>query len=253
MREEDLHQLVGEGVAAQQLGRQGGVDRMVAEEFALGIKRFLDVERVYDILLGTVLNSYVAETEWHLLAEEHAACVDATIHDIDFSNDTHCADALGVEAAGHLERFRGGEICVGRDDAEDDGSGVADVVLGHFFGNAFDVVGLAGVGEGDARDARQVDHREIGAGGRVDIEHDGFVHDVLLSASHFVSELVDAISHFVKLKELLAWELLEHSPRPLGRVLQMHQTQLQRSPRHHTLASGQEIEPDDRLQHRRFA
>lgn len=83
----------------------------------------------------------------------------------------------------------------------------------------------------------------------VNIKDDWVVHDVGVRTTYLISQADDSVSHLIEVGEFLASQLLrELSPR-LGALALMVEAQLKRSSRYETIASGQEVQTDDRLEH----
>lgn len=86
----------------------------------------------------------------------------------------------------------------------------------------------------------------------VHIEHNGVVHDVGVRSTDLVSQFDDGVSDLLEVGEFDTLFLLgEFGPR-LGALWLMVQTQLKGTSGHETVTSGEEVETDDGLEHRRF-
>ena len=143
-----------------------------------------DWNLVDNILLGSVLDSYVPETERNFLVHNHAFGVGTSVHDVDFSDDTDSSDALWVKLSCHLEAVRSSHICVGWHDAKDNSSWVAHVSVSHRTSNFLNVIGL--ICDSDTSDTWQIDKSQIRAGVGVHLENDWLVDNVLVLAAELV-------------------------------------------------------------------
>ena len=167
--EEHSGELVDERPGADCFCGQRGVDGVLGEVLGFFFEGVFDLDLLLDVVLAAALDADEAEPERDFFVEEHGGGVCAFVHDVDFGDDSERALAFGVELHGELERLRGGHVGVARDDCEDDGLGVLAVGGDHVLGDLLDVLRLVSVG--DARDAGQVDDREVRAVRRVDGEH----------------------------------------------------------------------------------
>mmetsp|Transcript_11083 Transcript_11083/g.16856 ORF Transcript_11083/g.16856 Transcript_11083/m.16856 type:complete len:282 (+) Transcript_11083:1587-2432(+) len=206
---------------------------------------------VHDVLLRPVLNSDEAQAQLHVLALDHALGVGTSVHDINLGDNTDGPNTLGVQLTGHLQAIRSGHIGIRRQDTKDDCPRVAHVSVGHSTRNLLDVRGLVGAGHRDSGDTGQIDEGQVGAGMRVDAEHDGLIDDVLAGSTDLVGEEVDRLFHLLEVGELLVGHLFELSPR-LDAFRGVVQTQFQGSTGYNTISSGQEVDTNDGLEDRRF-
>jgi len=60
---------------------------------------------------------------------------------------------------------------------------------------------------------------------RVNIEHDGLINDIFGFTCHFISHNVYALSHFLEIEELFAWDFFKYRPR-LCIIMQVIQPKL---------------------------
>lgn len=67
---------------------------MTCEKLLLLLKRFLDSDAVFYVLLRPQLDSDIAVLQCHILPLEHPQCVGSFIHDIDFGKDTKSSFAF---------------------------------------------------------------------------------------------------------------------------------------------------------------
>ena len=83
------------------------------------LNSILNSHLIKDILLGSILDANIAESEGDILSSEHPLCIGALVHDINFRQDTYGPETLGVQLAGHLQTVGCGNICVRGDHTQD--------------------------------------------------------------------------------------------------------------------------------------
>jgi hypothetical protein len=66
-------------------------------------KSLIDGNLVDNILLRSIFNTDIAETELYLLIHDHLLSVSTTVHDIDLCDDTHGTDTLFIKLLRHLK------------------------------------------------------------------------------------------------------------------------------------------------------
>ena len=120
MDEHNLRQFLRQLEAAQLILGQGRVNWMRSEVGLLFGESLRNWDLVDDVLLCTVLDTDVAESEWYLLVHKHLLRVDTTVHNIDLCDDTDCANTLLVDVLGHLQSFSASHISIGWDNSDDD-------------------------------------------------------------------------------------------------------------------------------------
>ena len=223
------------------------VDLMLVEELLLFSLGFLDRETSHDIFLSSVFDTDKTKSELNLLVHNHAPSISSSVHDIDLGDDTNSSDSLWIKSLGHEKSLRGGHICIGWHDTQDDCSWVGHVSGCHSSGDVSDVLRLAW--DWDQGDTWQIDQGQIWASVRVDIQHDWLVNDVVLISSDLISQSDDGLLNLGEISKFLSWHLLgELSPRLLALVL-MVETQLEWTSRHYSITSGEEVQSNDGLEH----
>ena len=80
----------------------------------------------------------------------------------------------------------------------------------------------------------QIDECQIGAAGRVHVQDDGLIDDLLVLPAYFVGQFLDGILDLEEIGELLAGQFLKEGMRALESVIIDH-PYLKRPPRDHTL------------------
>ena len=66
------------------------------------IQGFSDADFVVDVGLAAVLDSDVAETQWHVLSHEQALGIGASVHDVNFGYDAHRSNTILIYLLSHL-------------------------------------------------------------------------------------------------------------------------------------------------------
>lgn len=245
--EQDTSHLSGEHFAPKVTRRHSRIDWVGVEKCHLFFHGRFDGDLILNILLSSILDTHKAQTQLNLLVHDHALGVRASVHDVDLGDDANGSDTLGINPARHPETLLRGHISVGSDDAKNDGSGVANISFSHAASNLLNVFWLAW--DRHESDSWQVNQSEVWACVGVHVQHDRVVYNVGIGTADFVSETDDRVSHLLEVGELLASELLGELSPWLGAFRLMVETELKGASRDETVASGQEIETNNRLEH----
>lgn len=103
VNEENLRQLLRQLKATKSLWWHGRIDRVGSEVSLLLCKSLIDRDLVNNILLRSIFDTDIAETELHFLIHDHLLGVSTTVHDIDLCDNTYGTDTLFIELLRHLQ------------------------------------------------------------------------------------------------------------------------------------------------------
>lgn len=67
------------------------------------LNSILDSHVIQDILLRTILDTYVTQSQRNILASEHALSIGTLVHDINLSQDSDGSNTTGIDLFGHHE------------------------------------------------------------------------------------------------------------------------------------------------------
>jgi len=242
MGEQDTCQLVGEDVATEEARRHCGVNRVRAEVHALLLNSGLNRNLVVNILLSSVLNSNIAHSEGDFLIHDHPLGAHSSVHDVQFSQHSDSADTLRIKLTSHLETIRGGHIGVGGDNTENNSARVRHVSAAHIFGNCFDVLLLVGASQRDTCYTGKINESQVGAGVGEYLKDDGLVDNSFGLTTDLVGETFDGLTHLFEVSKFLSRNFLREDSPGLLVIMQMSESHFERTARHNTTSSGQEID-----------
>lgn len=122
--------------------------------------------------------------------------------------------------------------------------------MSHGAGDLLDVVRLAL--NGNTGDSGQINKGQVRTGVREHLKHDGLIDNVFVGAADLVGESNDILTHFFENCEFLTGDFIrEHSVR-LNTLIHMVQAKFERTTRHDTITTRQEVETDNGFEHRRL-
>lgn len=237
-------QFFSKWLCSPEVGGESGVDGTCGEEFFLSFETLLHWHVVGYVFLAAVFDSHVAVPQWNFHVFQDVSSVIAAIHYVDLGQAADRSLAWRIDFSHYLQCLADSEVLISGYDAEDDGARFRDIPKCHIFGDIVDVRGLSA--DGDGGDSGQVDDGEVGARFGEDIEDDGLVDNLLILAADLVGHLVDARPHLVEVGESLLHALLQNFVElgvgggERGHIIH---TQLEGSPRDHTLNSFGNTDP----------
>ena len=94
---------------------------MSGEKLSLFLYRVPNGNVVIDLKLTTALNSKVSKLKWVVFSLQSFISISASVHQVDFGNDTDGTFAFGVHLPGQLKRVRRSDVNVGRCQCKDQG------------------------------------------------------------------------------------------------------------------------------------
>jgi len=103
MNEKDLRQLFCQFEATESLWRHRGIDRVRCKIGLLFSESLVHGDLVDNVLLSSVFDTDVAETEFDLLIHDHFLGVSTTVHDVDLRDYTDGTDTLLIKCLSHLQ------------------------------------------------------------------------------------------------------------------------------------------------------
>jgi len=154
--EQDTRELGHKGADTQVARRESGVHRVGRKEQLLLLDGSGHRDLVLDVLLGPVFDSDVPKPQRHFAAQERAPGVGSPVHDVNFCDDTDRPHALGVALPCHLQAVGGGDVLVGWEHAQNEGSWVSDVALRHVPRDKLNVVSLIRASKRNTSDTWQI-------------------------------------------------------------------------------------------------
>ena len=87
---------------------------------------------------------------------------------------------------------------------------------------------------------------------RVHLQNDRYIYDILFGTAHLICKAVDVVPDLAKVGEFPARNLVREHRVGFSSVINVVETQLEWTSGHNTIATGEKIQSDNRLEHGGF-